>query len=334
MQISELLARKAEEAEGHRARAYLRAAGEAMMWDTEAARLLESDIPLTTLAGIGDKLAAKIAGWVTDGVDVPEAPQTRLGFRSLAESLELVASHTEYARPLGDLQMHTTGSDGRNTALEMVTACLERGMEWATITDHSAGQPIPPGLDGDAIAHQAGVIADVRDQTGADVLHGLEMNLTPEGAGDTDPAVLGSLDIVLGSFHSRLRETGDQTARYIKALSNPDIDVLAHPSARKWNRRVGLPADFEKIVHGAAVTGKAIEVDCHPHRQDLRDEHLAYAAECDVMISIGTDSHNTAELRFLPIGIAACIRAGVPTDRILNYRTAAEVRDWVRSRRS
>jgi histidinol phosphatase-like PHP family hydrolase len=160
------------------------------------------------------------------------------------------------------------------------------------------------------------------------ILKSIEMDLDGAGGGDTDPAVLASLDLVLGTFHTALRSADDQTARYLGALRNPHVHVLGHPRGRRWNRRPGLTADWERVFDEAAARDKALEIDAYPHRQDLQPELLPLAAAAGVRISIGTDAHDETELRFLEVGLAAARAAGIPKDRILNFMSADDVRAW------
>jgi len=161
------------------------------------------------------------------------------------------------------------------------------------------------------------------------VLRSIEMDLTPEGAGDMDPQTLAGLDLVLGAFHSKLRLRDDQTDRYFRGLDNPDIQVLAHPRGRIYNFRAGLSCDWQRVAHRAAETGTALEIDAYPDRQDLDVARLRIVAAEGAWVSIGTDAHTPAELGFLEIGIAAAILAGVSRGRVLNLLSARELADRV-----
>src|SRR5438445_8385335 len=167
-------------------------------------------------------------------------------------------------------------------------------------------------------------------------LRAIEMDLTPEGAGDMDPSALARLDLVLGAFHSKLRLREDQTERYLTALANPDVHVLAHPRGRIYNFRACLSADWERVARRAAETGTALEIDAYPDRQDLDVDRLRVVAESGGWVSIGTDAHTPSELVFFEIGIAAAILAGLPRERILNYLPLRQLREWagrIRARR-
>src|SRR5438128_7377675 len=148
--------------------------------------------------------------------------------------------------------MHSTWSDGADSIGDMAQAGYERGYEYIAITDHSKGLRIAGGIDEAELKRQAEEITQVnralaRAGKRVRVLRSIEMNLNPQGQGDMDAAALGELDIVLGSFHSALRKTEDQTERYLAALRNPDIQILGHPRGRIYNHRLGLNADWKRV---------------------------------------------------------------------------------------
>lgn len=338
-QLSELLARRAEQAtDDYRARAYLRAARAALLWPREAAELHAEDRPLTELAAIGTNLAARLRAWLEDPPEVPEPPPARRGFATLAEARrELGADPAWRAELKGDLQMHTIASDGRHTIPELARRCAELGHSYIAITDHTQGIKVAGGMDEAAFAAQADDLAAARARLAAEgvtleVLHGAEMNLDDAGRGDMDPAFLARLDLVLGSFHFGLRAAGDQTRRYVAALMNPSIHVLAHPGTRRWNKRLSLQADWDVVFAAAAHTGVAIEIDCAPERQDLEPDLIAAAAEAGCLFSLGSDAHYLSELDAIDIGVAAAKRAGVDRTRILNYWELGDLRAWARQR--
>jgi DNA polymerase (family 10) len=165
------------------------------------------------------------------------------------------------------------------------------------------------------------------------VLRSIEMDVFSDGEGDMDPLALASLDLVLGAFHTRLRVGEDQTDRYLAALRNPAVDVLAHPRGRMFGRRVGIRAEWPRVFDEAVRLDKALEVDASPHRQDLNVELLRLAADAGVRISIGTDAHHSRELSYLPFGLAAAAIARVPRERILNFSPVEDVLAWVRDHR-
>jgi DNA polymerase (family 10) len=144
-----------------------------------------------------------------------------------------------------------------------------------------------------------------------------------------DIAALARLDLVLGSFHSQLRKTEDQTARYLAALENPSIQILGHPRGRVYNYRVGLKADWRRVFARAAELDKAVEIDAYSDRQDIDVELLKLAKEEGVRISFGSDAHHPWQLIFLDLALAATALVGYPEDRILNFMPIAELLEWV-----
>jgi len=339
-QIAELLARaEQDEAPGTNRRTALhRASRAALFWPEEAHALAEAG-PLTELRSVGPWLAGVIAGLLASAEPPPDPPEARAGFLTLAEVRATLREHPEWAAELrSDLQMHTTYSDGRASLREMARACFDDlGYHHILITDHSKGLPIARGMDEARLAAESAEVAALNRELEVDgdarrVLHGLEMNLSPEGEGDMDPVDLRHLDVVLGAFHSKLRVADDQTNRYVAALRNPTFHVLAHPRGRRWDVRVGLRADWPAVFDAAREQGKAVEIDGFPDRQDLDVELAALAGEAGVWISIGTDAHHPRELANMEFGLAIAIRAGIPRDRILNYLPVEELLAWAADR--
>lgn len=335
--VAELCARAAatEERGSHRRKALDRAAGAALAWTEAAAALREAGRPLTGLPAVGPWIATRLEEWLARG-EPPDAaltPRARQGFSSLAEARALLASHPDWAARLrGDLQMHTTWSDGRVDLSEMVAAALQRSptYDYIAITDHTKELRIANGMDEDRLAQQGVAVAAVRaqlDRAGCPqtLLHGVEMNLSPNGSGDMEGWALARLDLVLGAFHSALREHTDQTERYLRAVRNPTIDVLAHPRTRRWDTRPGLAADWGRVFTAAAESGVAVELDGHPHRQDLDVETARLAVATDVLFSIGSDAHHPDELGGVALALATALEAGVPPERIIAFRPGRPV---------
>ena len=152
-----------------------------------------------------------------------------------------------------------------------------------------------------------------------------------DGSIDMDDRTLSTLDLVLGAFHSNLRSKEDETERYLAALRQPRLNILAHPKARMYGRRAGLSADWRRVFTEAARLGKALELDATVWRQDLNVELATIArGEGVEWFSIGSDAHSAFELEFLPFGMATAALAGIPREQILNYRPVEFVRAWAR----
>jgi len=235
--------------------------------------------------------------------------------------------------------MHTRWSDGSGSIREMAQAAESRGYEYIAITDHSKGLKIAGGIDEAALRKQADEIAAenmsiLRTGGKVSVLRSIELNLNPNGEGDMRAAALRRLDVVLASFQSVLRVKQDQTARYLGALRNPDIQILGHPRGRIYNYRLGLTADWPRVFAEAAWLDKALEIDCYPDRQDLNLSLLKIARREGVRISLGTDAHHPWQLEFIDLGLAAALRAKIPRERIVNFMSILQLKQWVASVRA
>ncbi len=288
--ISELLAGAAEEQEdgSQRQRAMRRASRAALGWDIRAVDVVGAGLTLTMLPRVGPWLAEVIGGWIEAGASAPPAPPLRRGFMARADALRLVGGSEGWEAAIRcDRQMHTLSSDGHASLEAMARRCIELGYAHVAVTDHSEGLRIAHGMNAATRAAQAAEVHSLNSTLAAEghdfrILHGLEMNVDPDGRGDTDAAVLAGLDIVLGAFHSKLRLVDDQTDRYIRALRNPTVDVMAHPRGRIYNHRLGLTARWDLVFEAAAELGVALEIDAYPDRQDLDVELLRLAAKHEV----------------------------------------------------
>jgi histidinol phosphatase-like PHP family hydrolase len=332
--IAELLARQAEASSEMLQKALRRAARLAFLWPIEAGDLAAEGRSLTELPGIGPHLQRVIQAWLDKPPVVPPPEPARSGFITMAEARLLLQQNPKWTAKLrGDLQMHTTWSDGSGSIHEMAQQGVNRGYEYIAITDHSVGLKIAGGIteaelrqQGKEISAENGLLSSER--AALRVLHSLELNLNPRGEGDMNSEVLAELDLVLGSFHSALRRKEDQTPRYLAAVRNPDIQILGHPRGRVFNYRLGLNADWPRVFAEAAALDKAVEIDAYPDRQDLSVELLKEARAAGVRISIGTDAHSPDQLGFVELGLASALLAKIPAERILNFMPREELRGW------
>jgi putative hydrolase len=333
--LAELLWRASDEETTHRRRALRRAAAAARFWSEEAADLAEAGRSLTELRAVGPWVAEKIHGWMDGPPALSEPDETRSGFLTFAEVRAVLDADPGWeGTPHADLQVHTTDSDGSLPLPEMVAAARELGRSFIAITDHSKSLTIANGMNEERLHDQVARIDASNAELAAAgepfrILRSMEMDVFADGTADMEPDALAPLDLVLGAFHSQLRVRDDQTDRYLATLRNPSVQVLAHPKARMYGRRVGLEADWPRVFAEAAKHGKAIELDATPARQDLNVE-LAGIAEAEGVewFSIGSDAHAANELTFLPFGMAIAVLAGIPRERILNYRPAEDVITW------
>jgi histidinol phosphatase-like PHP family hydrolase len=334
--IAELLAQQAEGETGILSRAYRRAARSAFLWPDEVSDLVAQNRSLTELRGIGPFMEKQIRNWFDEAPRrAKTVPALRRDFISMAEARRLLAARPGWTKKLrGDLQMHTRSSDGSGTVAEMANAAANRSYDYIAITDHSKGLKIAGGIDERALKRQGVEIAKVNaalSKSGAHVtvLRSIEMNLNPRGEGDMSPDSLRSLDLVLGSFHSALRTTEDQTERYLAALRNPHVYILGHPRGRIYNFRIGLTADWPRVFAEASRLSKALEIDCYPDRQDLNVELLGIARDHGTRISLGTDAHHPWQLEFIDLGLAAVLRAKLSPGQIVNFMSVRDVKGWI-----
>ena len=330
--IAELLALEAEHAKMPAQKALRRASRRALLWPEEVVDLLRNGRNLVELENVGPYIAQLIRRWVESRIEGPKPPEIRRQFLTLTYAKAVLAKKPAWLRLIrGDLQMHTTWSDGDASIEAMAESAIERGYQYIAITDHTKGLKIAGGINEKQLAKQAKEIAEInqrlrpRDFT---VLRSVELNISPKGEGDMDGRALRKLDLVLGCFHSSLRTKEDQTHRYISALRNPDVHILGHPRGRVYNFRLGLTADWARVFGVAAELGKAIEIDGYPDRQDLNLDLLKLAKKAGCRISLGTDSHGAAQLRFMEYSAAAALLASIPKGRILNCLSCDELLAW------
>src|SRR5512133_323048 len=332
--IAELLAQQAETETGILSRAFRRAARSAFLWPEEVSDLVVQNRSLTELRGIGPFIEKQVRQCIEESCRSKTVPAIRRDFLSLAEARRLLATRPAWTKKLrGDLQMHTHWSDGSGTVAEMADAAANRSYDYIAITDHSKMLKIAGGIDERALKRQGmeiteGNVALSKSAAHVTVLRSIEMNLNPRGEGDMSPDSLRSLDLVLGSFHSALRTTEDQTERYLAALRNPHVHILGHPRGRIYNFRIGLKADWPRVFAEAARLYKALEIDCYPDRQDLNVALLKIAREHGTRISLGTDAHHAWQLEFIDLGLAAALRAKISADRIVNFMSLPELKAW------
>jgi histidinol phosphatase-like PHP family hydrolase len=330
--LSELLCLAAEESgrSDQQRRALRRAGRAAFRWPVEANYLVREERSLTELRSVGPWISGMLSRWMADTPRRAEPPPVRRGFLTRVECDRILAA--DPGRVVrGDLQVHTVESDGADSIRDMAEAARARGLRYLAITDHSRGLAIAHGMSEERLARQGEEIRRLNEEyanSGFRILRAVEMNLSPRGEGDLDPKFLGGLDLVLGAFHSRLRLTDDQTDRYVAALRNPHIHVLAHPRGRIFNLRLGLRADWARVFECARAHDRAIEIDGYPDRQDLDGDLLALAREVGVRISIGSDAHASGQLEFLDFGVASARKAGITDERIINCMTADELLAW------
>ena len=226
----------------------------------------------------------------------------------------------EYGDIKGDLQMHSEWSDGAHSILEMAEAAKKLGREYIAPTDHTGELRIAGGMDEPTILKYFIEIEEVdKKQKGIRILKGLEVNIRKDGTLDISDEILAKADIILGSVHSNFKMSReDMTERICRAMANPHVDIIAHPTARVIQRRSGYEVDFVKLLECAKRTGTVLEINSYPDRLDLNDVHIKKAVQAGVKLSIGTDSHSKTQLGYLELGVAQARRGWAEKKDIIN----------------
>jgi histidinol phosphatase-like PHP family hydrolase len=234
----------------------------------------------------------------------------------------------------GDLQMHSTYSDGTQTLAEIVAAGLERGYRFCGVTDHSYGLPIAGGVSMEELARQHREIDALnRKHRGRfRLIKGIEANIRADGSVDMRPEELARLELVVAAPHSGLRGSADQTERMVAAVKTRGVHILGHPRGRKYGARPGVTANWARVFAAAKKAGVAIEIDGDPSRQDIDYELAARAVAADCLFALDSDAHSTGELAYAETAIAHARLAGVPTDRVINCWETDRLLEWLRSR--
>jgi histidinol phosphatase-like PHP family hydrolase len=235
----------------------------------------------------------------------------------------------------GDLQMHSTWSDGANSVADLASACVARGYRYAAITDHAPGRGIIQGLTMTAalVRHQEIDRLNAASE-GFRIFKGIEANITPEGGIDLAPDDAREFEVVLAAPHWQLRTANDQTARLLRTVADPNVDVLAHPRGRKAGERSGLVADWDQVFALAAKEGVAIEIDGDPRRQDLDYDLASRALAAGCHFALDSDAHSPEQLVFAETAVAHARLAKIPPDRIVNCWELDRLEDWLTRRRS
>jgi DNA polymerase (family X) len=220
----------------------------------------------------------------------------------------------------GDLQMHTTASDGRNSIEEMAAAGRALGYEYIALTDHSKAVTVANGLDEKRTREQIRLIRAANERNPSiRILAGSEVDIRKDGSLDLDDEVLAELDVVVASVHSYMNlERDAMTERLLAAIENPYTQILGHPTGRLLLRREEYPYDMERILNAAREYGVAVECNAAPERLDLKDVYLRMAKERGVGVIISTDAHTTHALWSMRFGVSTARRGWLEKKDVLN----------------
>jgi DNA polymerase (family X) len=234
-----------------------------------------------------------------------------------------------------NLHMHSTYSDGKLSIPDMAKAAIKRGLKVIVFSDHSVSLAVANGLSFEAHKKQAAEIKKVQKQLGDQItiLHATEVEIKADGLLDYPDEFLASLDLVVASLHSSLRQPREKvTERVLNAINNPHVDIIGHPTGREIPDREGADLDMEAIFKAAAKSGVALEINASPYRLDLDDMHARRAKELGVLITINTDAHSEEDYDMLQYGVAIARRAGLTKDDVINTWSTDKLLKWLKKR--
>ncbi|NIM04680.1 MAG: PHP domain-containing protein, partial [Armatimonadetes bacterium] len=220
----------------------------------------------------------------------------------------------------GDLHVHSDWSDGRASIEEMIKAAKKKGYQYIAFCDHSPAQPVANGLSIERLRKRRKEIVRARKKfPDMSILAGTEVDIRADGSLDYPDEVLAELDFVVASIHSGWKATAEaNTKRVLKAISNPWVDVIGHPTGRLIGSRDPYEVDIEEVLKAAAKAKVAMEIDSHPDRLDLKDTHARRAKELGVKLVIDTDAHHVDGFDLMRFGVATARRGWIGPGDVLN----------------
>jgi len=240
----------------------------------------------------------------------------------------------EVADIRGDLHAHTDWSDGHHPLEALVEAAEARGYQYVIVSDHSRSSTVARGLTPDQLRDQVTKIRALQPRYRIRILAGSECDILADGSLDFPDDVLRELDVVLAAVHSRFKQPGaEMTARICRALENPHVRILVHPTGRLLGSREPYEVDLERVLATARTHGKAVEINASPWRLDLKDVHARRARELGVRVSVDTDTHYLSELDHMALGVATARRAWIPPDLVVNTWPLERLLAWARGGR-
>ncbi|NWF54220.1 MAG: DNA polymerase/3'-5' exonuclease PolX [Syntrophaceae bacterium] len=220
----------------------------------------------------------------------------------------------------GDLQMHTTASDGKNSILEMARKAKEMGYAYIAITDHSKAVRVAGGMDEKQLAKHLKEIEKANGQiSGFRILKGVEVDILPDGTLDLKDDILRECEVVLASVHSRFNmEEGEMTRRVIQAIRNPNVKILAHPTGRLILEREPFKINLQEVVKAAVDHGVVLEINAYPDRLDLKDVDARMARDMGAKLAIDTDAHSALQLELMKFGVFTARRGWIEAKDVVN----------------
>jgi DNA polymerase (family 10) len=281
----------------------------------------------------GERVAGRTEASVYEALGLPWIPpELRENRGEVEAALEGKLPHlVELGHVRGDLQMHSTWSDGDVSIEEMARACIARGYEYIAVTDHSQMMAMVGGLTTERARQQWAEIDEVRERLPEiDILRSVEIDILADGTLDMPDDVLEELDIVVISVHSFMsQDKRTMTDRVLRAMSHPMVDILAHPTGRQINKREPFALDVEAVLEAAAELSVAVELNANPRRLDLKDTHVQRAKELGVPVVISTDAHYVSELDNMRFGVDQARRGWLEASDVLNTKSRRQLRKWL-----
>jgi DNA polymerase (family 10) len=235
----------------------------------------------------------------------------------------------------GDLQLHTTWSDGAHSLADLAAGVQTKGYQYMAVTDHSKSVTVAKGMDEARVVQ---MIAEVRSLNRRlkrfRVLAGCEVDILADGSLDFPDEILAQLDLVQISVHSRFKMSREEmTARIVRAVRHPLVRILGHPTGRLIGERAAYEVDMEAVLQSAKVAGIAVEINASPSRLDLNDLHARRAKDLGIPITISTDAHTMPQLDFMRYGVAVARRAWLTPGDVLNTLPDRDLLSWLGQRR-
>jgi DNA polymerase (family 10) len=234
----------------------------------------------------------------------------------------------------GDLHTHTKLTDGLATLEQMLDVASARRYAYYAVTDHAPNLWMQRMTDEKMLAQREELHALQDRYPKMTLLHGTELNIDPEGNVDWGPEFLEGFDVCVASVHSHFNQSKEEmTRRIVRAMENPFVNVIGHPTGRKINQREPYEFDLDEVFAAAARTGTALEVNGYPDRLDLKDEHVLWAKRHGVRFSVDTDSHATTHLELMRYGVATAQRGWLTRDDVINAWPLSKLRTFLRKGR-
>jgi putative hydrolase len=274
----------------------------------------------STAQAISEALAGNVPAYLSKLESDPDPVELDPPAQALLDQLQ------------GDCHSHSDWSDGGSPIREMAEAARDLGRRYLVLTDHSARLTVAHGLDAKRLRSQLEVVAGLNAELAPfRILTGIEVDILEDGSLDQDEDLLGELDVVVASVHSKLRmDERTMTRRMLAAIESPHTDILGHCTGRLITGKGRPPSTFdaEAVFTACARTGTAVEINSRPERQDPPDELLRLAVELGCLVSIDTDAHAPGQLEWLGRGCVNAVRAEVPEDRVVNRNSADDLLAW------